>query len=163
MRALIFALAVTTTITGCKKEGGDAKDDSAVKTHPVEALGVQIDAPGDWNIKDRGKEGLSDGAVSVGSGYTGVILRQYKDKPMPENMEAALERYGMDGKVAEKAELPGGGFYFFVTAKFGDMALRIINSVVPVGKGHVHCTIQLQDDDDPKAFADACKSVRAAK
>lgn len=163
MRGLIFALPVAAALTGCKKDNGGDTDDSAVKTHAVEALGVQIDAPGDWTIKDRGKEGRSDGAISVGSGTTGIILRQYKDKPMPQTMDAALRRYGMDGEIREKAALSGGGYTFLVMADFGNMKRPIVNSVVPTGEGHVHCTIQLQEDDDAKTFADACKSVHNAR
>ncbi len=154
---LSFGLA----IAGCgKKSGGDGKSggEAATKTFEVKAVGVSIEAPGDWEVAKRGSQYL------VRGGREAVFLRR-NDRPAPKTPAEAVKRFA-DSKILEKDRLDSGGIYVLRNTKFpradgGEpMWLKYVYVVVPLKKGSARCEVQLLKDGDKERYARICKSMK---
>ena len=142
MRIALAALL----LAGCSKP----------KEITVDELGIKITVPSNWDKKNRG-----DGIAFI-SGMDGVILRA-EDKPI-KSIEEAREKLIMGAKMREEKKLPTGAFYFDYDVDYGGagkpMLLRHIEVLLPTAKGHVQCTLQLQESQDAEPIVKACSSMK---
>jgi hypothetical protein len=157
----LLLLSVGLATAGCgKKSGGDGKSsgEASPKTFEVKAVGVSIEAPGDWEVEKRGSRYV------VRGGRKGVFLRR-SDRPAPKTAAEAVKRFA-DSKILEKERLGSGGIYVLRNTKFPSadggepMWLKYVYVVVPLNKGSARCEVQLLKDGDKERYARICKSMK---
>jgi hypothetical protein len=131
-------------------------------TQELPAMGLQIDVPGTWTVKEIKKDHYLIKVPMTASTKTpprlDIAVMPKASKP-PKSVDAAAK--DCPAKVVEKKQLEGGRFYYVCEQAIPGRTLRNFRLIMPQKSGDAISCVGVADVDAISALLDACVSLRA--